>query len=131
MSEIATANHIPPRVILSILAGYIVLTAIIVGVMFLLRDSVVANLSTSEAKANWQGWRTKAAQDDGMRSPIQRSVPRSAEPPALVLMRDYFTAVIVGLLLPITGLYVFVAWIALGLKYSQIAPSRRGDAEKP
>ncbi len=103
---------------LSIFAGYIALAAIVIGGMFWLRGSVVANLSTPEAKADWQSWRTKAAQDDGTHSPVQRTVPTSAEPPALVLMRDHFAAVLAGLMLPITGLYVFVAWIGVGVKYS-------------
>ncbi len=111
------SRPVPRRVLIAIFAGYIALVAIVIVGMFVLRQSVLANMSTPEAQAGWEKWRSAAAQDDGTHSPVQRSVPRSDTPPALVLMKDYFGPVLIGLLLPVSALYGFIAWIGCGVKY--------------
>jgi hypothetical protein len=55
-----------------------------------LRDTTLTDLSSPENIENWQAWRAAAAKQDGTSGPVQRTVPKSTEPPMLVLMRDHF-----------------------------------------
>jgi hypothetical protein len=83
--------------------------------MFLWRQSTLSDESVQQSQANWNQWRSKAAEDDGKKSPVLRTVPKSVEPPAVVLMRDYFPACVLGTIVPISGLYVFIAWLVCGV----------------
>jgi hypothetical protein len=42
-------------------------------------------------------------------------VPQSGEPPALVLMRDYFSVSLIGALVFSTALYWVIAWLVTGI----------------
>jgi hypothetical protein len=76
------------------LAVYLlILTSIIVGV-FALRERLQVTLSTPQARADWEMWRKKAGEQSTDKGPVQRRIPRSAEPPALVLLRDHFAVVL-------------------------------------
>ncbi len=95
--------------------------ATIVGGLFALRANVLSEMSTPAAEAEWNRWRAEAAKEDGTTGPVQRTVPKSNEPPLLILMRDYFAASLVGLLLPLSALYWFIAWLVRGVRQSSIA----------
>ena len=96
-------------------AGYILLVTAVMVAMLAWRRDVLAEMATPQAQAEWNDWRTKAAEQDGKHSPVQLTVSKSPQPPVLVLMRDYFPACIVGLLAPLTALYAFIAWMACGV----------------
>ena len=108
-------NRISKAVLTSLIAGYMVLVGLVAWGMTAWRQAVVTNLSTPQAQAAWNEWRAEAAQEDGTRGPVQRAAPKSPEPPMLVLLRDYFTACVVGLLVPLSALYAFIAWIIWGM----------------
>ena len=72
-----------PNLIWSLL--YIAMVAVIVWQMSEVRTSLMVRLSTPEAQADWEQWRT----DTTKPGPVARRQPKSTEPPALVLMRDY------------------------------------------
>jgi hypothetical protein len=99
----------------TLIAGYLALVALVIWGMNAWRHTVVTNLSTPEARAAWDQARTELSQDDGTRGPVQRVAPKSPEPPTLVLLRDYFTACVFGLLAPLSALYAFIAWISCGV----------------
>jgi hypothetical protein len=63
--------------------------AAVAGGMFHVRDSVLQS-ADAESQQDWEKWReaVKEGQDD--KGPVQRRVPKSQEPPALVLLRDHF-----------------------------------------
>lgn len=65
---------------------YVVLLGIIVWQVSGLRTQMLARLSTPEAKADWEKWRA----DTTKPGPVARREPKSTEPPALVLLRDYY-----------------------------------------
>src|SRR5262245_28703363 len=71
------------------------LTAV-VGGMVRLRGMALAVYGTPEAQAEWDEWRKRATEMEQQPESVKRRAPKSAEPPALVLMRDYF-AVCLGL----------------------------------
>ena len=95
--------------------GYFVFAAAILLAMFTVRENVVPELSTAQEQADWNQWRAEAAQQDGTHGPVQRVAPRSPEPPLLLLMRDYFPACVVGLLVPLSALYAVIAWMISGV----------------
>jgi hypothetical protein len=54
-------------------------------------------------------------QQQKLPGPVQRRVPKSAEPPALVLMRDYFGVSMAGAILFSSVLYWVIAWFVSGI----------------
>jgi hypothetical protein len=103
------------RLLIVAFVGYIALVALVAYGMTAWRQSLLTNLTTPEAQSSWNEWRAEAAREDGTHGPVQRTVPKSPEPPSLVLMRDYFPACLAGLLIPLSALYGFIAWLALGI----------------
>jgi hypothetical protein len=99
----------------TLFGGYVALTALVIWGMNAWRQTVVTNLSTPEARAAWNQARTELSQEDGTHGPVQRVAPKSPEPPMLVLLRDYFSACVFGLLAPLSALYAFIAWISWGV----------------
>jgi hypothetical protein len=99
----------------TLIAGYIAVVTMVIWGMSAWRQTVVANLSTPEARAAWNQARTELSQEDGTHGPVQRVAPRSPEPPMLVLLRDYFPACVFGLLAPLSALYAFIGWISWGV----------------
>ncbi|HZZ26815.1 MAG TPA: hypothetical protein VFE46_02310 [Pirellulales bacterium] len=109
--------------------GYFVFAAAVLVAMFMVHESMVPALSTPQSQADWNQWRTEAAQQDGTHGPVQRVVPKSPEPPLLVLLRDYFPACVVGVLIPLSALYAVIAWMTCGVlrQAKEQAASRSGE----
>ena len=62
--------------------------------------------------------------------PVQRRVPKSAEPPALVLTRDHFGVILSGAVLFSSLLYWVVAWFVMGMVQGGGAGSREPGTGK-
>ncbi len=54
------------------------------------RRTALQDFSTPAAGADWQRWRDAAREQSEGAGPVTRRVPASDEPPALVLLRDYY-----------------------------------------
>ena len=110
----------PPR-LFNILAAiaYVAWIAAILSLAFGARRSVLDTLATPQAQAEWDHWRA-AAKDLNEHGPVQRRVPKSVEPPALVLMRDYF-----GTVLAAGGLFGTLLFAAVALPLRGVVLSRR------
>jgi hypothetical protein len=95
-------------------AGYVaVLTAVCWSVNSA-RQWALAELGTPASTAEWKAWREDVRAEQGKPVAIQRRVPKSAEPPALVLARDYFAVVLVASIVFSTLLYWVLAWLIAG-----------------
>jgi hypothetical protein len=92
------------------------------------RRTALENLGTPEAKAQWDAWR-EAAKSLNEQGPVQRRVPKSAEPPGLVLMRDYFGIVLTAGGVFGTVLFLAVAWPLRGVLTDR--GRRAGDERGP
>jgi len=91
---------------LACLTVYLAGAAALVWYLGALRGQVIAEFSTSEQQQYWDQWREDAAKTPEGPNPVVRKPPGSPEPPALVLMRDYYGVVLGGALLFGTALYV-------------------------
>jgi hypothetical protein len=100
------------------LIAYGVVLAAVVFATFETRDWATDRLASPESLAEWQAWRNDVQQQQGRPGPVQRRVPKSSEPPALVMMRDHFTVSLVGAVLFSSLLYWVFAWFVTGVMKS-------------
>ena len=107
------------------LAGYVCFLGLLAAWLWNVRQEYVAELSTPQATSDWNAWQesVKKQQDDPT-LPVKRRVPKSNEPPHLLLLRDHFAAVLVTLLLVATIFYTFFALVIRGLWTSSPNPSQ-------
>jgi hypothetical protein len=97
------------------IVGYIVLVGIVVGGVFGARPWAIAQMSSAKSISDWQEWR-----QEQLRSGVDpRHVPKTYEPPALVLMRDHFPMLVFGALLFSSLLYWVIAWFITGMVHSK------------
>lgn len=92
----------------------VLMTALIAGLLAA-RRQVLATLDTPAALEDWQQWKSeteKAAQGKG---PIKRKAVRATEPALLIMLRDRFTAVVVGLSVFTSLLYFFGVIVIRGM----------------
>ncbi len=98
------------------LAVYLLVAAAIVWAMVETRRRVIAQLDNASARAQWRQWKDEVAKrqaDENVR--VKRRVPRGDEPPALVMLRDHFPAVLGGVLVVATFLFAFLAFLLRGI----------------
>ena len=93
---------------------YLLTMASVVGTMFYLRERTLITFDTPAARADWQAWR-EAAAEQSAHGPVQRRVPKSPEPPALVLMRDNFTVILAGSVIFSSLLFASFMWAVRGV----------------
>jgi hypothetical protein len=95
--------------------GYVVLQVSVVWWLLSAREWARAELTKPASAAAWEAWREDVRADQGRPASVQRRVPKSIEPPALVLTRDYFGVSLVGAVLFSSLLYWVVAWFVTGI----------------
>jgi hypothetical protein len=103
------------RWLVILIGGQAVIFGIVVWSLFAARRWALTELSTPKAIGQWETWREDVRQQATRPGPVRRRVPNSAEPPALVLMRDYFAVSLVGSILFTTLLYWVIAWFMSGI----------------
>lgn len=109
-------NHARPlRLWLPWTIGYALLVGAVVAGTFKTRDWALKQLATPKSVADWEEWREDVRQQQVQPSPVQRRVPKSSEPPALVMMRDHFAVSLFAVVLFSTMLYWVLAWFVIGI----------------
>ena len=96
------------------LTAYLLMMAALAAGLVYARRQVVAQLSSPKARADWQAWKAETlrqAERPGL--PSRRPV-RSDEPPALVLFRDHFGAILAMSLTVTTFMFGFLTMVARG-----------------
>lgn len=96
------------------LLAYVIAMSLVVAVMQYARQSILNSLDTAEAREQWQQWRDDAAKQAAGNGPVQRKIPKSGEPPALVLMRDHYTSCLAMMLLICTAMFGAFAFFLRG-----------------
>jgi hypothetical protein len=95
--------------------GYVALVIAIVWSVYAARDWAQVTLSTPESTVAWETWREDVRASQDHPSPVQRRVPKSTEPPALVLTRDNFGVMLGGAVFFSSLLYWVIAWFITGI----------------
>lgn len=78
------------------------------------RERRLAALSTPEAQADWDAFRDRMRRESGRDGPVQRKVPKSAEPPERVWLRDYWRLAIAAWVVFVGLLATFLAVLVRG-----------------
>lgn len=91
--------------------GYAILLGVVVWSMFAVRNWSLSELAKPKSVAQWEAWREDVRSQQNQPVPVERRVPKSTEPPALVLMRDYFGVSLFGAILFSTLLFWIMAWL--------------------
>ena len=103
-------------------SGYVLMAIVLVTGLLVARNSASKSFGTETAKRDWEAWRKDAAAQQESSTPVQRSVPRSEEPPTLVLLRDHFGVCVATSLVLTSVLYwttaLFVRGILFGPSFS-------------
>lgn len=98
---------------------YVLFVVAICGGMITVRRQTLARLDTPQAMRQWQRWRNATQNVVDGESPVKRRLPSTDEPPAVILMRDYFTTCLVGAVLFGTLLLVVTLILLRGI-FSEI-----------
>lgn len=122
----ATASQRRPGLWLWLwMAGYSTLMCAIVMSLVFARRWATAELAKPQSVGDWQAWRADVERQAEQPGTVQRRVPKSAEPPALVLLRDHFGVLLTGAVLFSSLLYWVMAWFLVGAYGSASRPLAR------
>jgi hypothetical protein len=115
------------------LIAYLVTMAGLVWGVVSVRGSTVADLSRPESLAQWRQWKedTQRQTAEGKSSPVARKPVNSDEPPSLILMRDYFPAILAVALLVASFSFGFLMVLVRGVWASGRKAALAGPPEEP
>ena len=82
---------------IAVIVYVLLATASVIG-MNRARRNVMENASAA-TQADWETWRAAAREQADGSGPVSRRVPKSDQPPALVLLRDYYGMCLAAVLL--------------------------------
>lgn len=80
------------------------------------RSRAIAKLGTEEAQSGWQEWRDEAQRQAEGAGPVSRRVPKTGQPPELVLLRDHFGVSLLGIVLLTTAIFLTFMLFARGVR---------------
>ena len=123
----------PPRetaVLVLLATGWLAGVAIPPVLLLRARSAWLEQLETAETQQHWDEFRAAMKQQTGRTGPVQRKVPKSAEPPLRVWLRDYIWLAITAWVVLGGVLGFFAAMLARGVLLAKNEPCRGGDDEK-
>jgi hypothetical protein len=97
-----------------LLLAYVATMVAVVAALLVARRSALATLDTPKAREQWRAWKTETERQKKTGDPIDRRSVRSDEPPALILLRDRFPAILVTSVLIGSFLFAFLAFVTWG-----------------
>ena len=92
------------------------------------REGWLQQWDRPETQSQWDQFRRDMREQSGRDGPVQRKVPKSAEPPARVWLRDYFRLAVVAWLLFVGVLGGFFTLLVAGVLRGQTGGASRGIA---
>jgi len=72
-----------------VLAGWLAAVVVPPACLYAWRERRLAEVSTPEARRQWEAFREDVRRQADAPGPVKRKVPKSVEPPELVWLRDY------------------------------------------
>jgi hypothetical protein len=100
--------------------------AAVIGGMVHVRGMAMEIYGTPQAQAEWDAWRDDAQKMADDPSVVQRRAPKSVQPPALVLMRDYFAVCLGGAVLLSSVLFGTFMIFVRGAMQSRVGSAQQG-----
>ena len=97
------------------LVGFAVWMGCLVGLLFAARPVLIESFGTVAAQRDWNEFVEAARRQSEGEGPVQRRVPRSPQPPALVLMRDYFAICVAAAVLFGSVLFLVMMLLIRGI----------------
>lgn len=85
---------------------YLVVSVALVWWLMDVRTWSLENQNNPAARAEWERWREVAAEPATTEGAVERRIPKSAEPPLLLMMREYFVMSVVAVLFFWTALFI-------------------------
>lgn len=109
--------------------------AVVVGppvALYAWRGQRLAAISTPEAQRQWDAFRADVRRQADQPGPVKRKVPKSAEPPELVWLRDYapLAATAWAVLAGVLGGVLAAMVIGVARSAAQQQPARDRDHEE-
>ncbi len=102
------------RFVIVAVLGWCLLATVVVGGFLVARRAALVTFGSEAAHDQWEDWVEEARKQSVGQGPVQRRIPKSSEPPALLLMRDYFGACL-GMALGIAScVYGTFVWLLHG-----------------
>ena len=99
----------------AVLAAWLVALAVPPALLVSWRDQRLAEVSSPQAQADWDAFRADMRRQSDRAGPVQRKVPKSAEPPELVWLRDYLHLAIIAWVSLVGVLGGFLGALAIGM----------------
>ena len=102
--------------------GYVGFLAAALGLLFWARHRVLHQTDPKWATQQWQTWVEDVERQADTTGPVKRKRPQTAEPPALLLMRDLFGVCVAAVLVFSTLLFGSFWWLLGGALFSGHVP---------
>lgn len=118
-----------PTAVIFAFAIYLALALSVVLGLRMAQQRVIASLGSEEALAEWRAFAEETRKKPAPGQAIERRPVKSDEPPALVLMRDHFVAILATSLLIGSFVYAFLAFLILGSWRSPAAAADKQPAD--
>jgi|FLYL01.1.fsa_nt_gi hypothetical protein len=107
-----------------------VIAAVVFGLWYARRQAE-AIYQTPQAIADWQKWVREAERQERGEGPVRRRAPKVQEPPAAILMRDYFGVCLAGAIALSSALYWSLAVMIHGALFAGRTPSDKQTQQDP
>ena len=105
--------------------AYCAIIALVVGGVGYMRNVAMAVYGTPQAQTEWDTWREDVKELEKQPYPVKRRVPKSTEPPALVLMRDYFGVCVMVAVVLSSVLFGTFMVLVRGAMRNELKPTKR------
>ena len=95
--------------------AYVAVIGAVVGSLLSARRRALDEMNTPQARAEWETWRQSVRDEARAGAPVQRRVPKSGEPPMVVLMRDHFAVCLATAVVLSSALFTVMAFMLEGV----------------
>lgn len=94
---------------------YVAFLFVLVTLLLIARQRALSTDGSIASQEHWQDWRAEAQRQQGGTGPVSRRVPKSSEPPSLVLLRDHFATSLAIVLTLSSALFFTIAIMVRGV----------------
>ena len=94
--------------------GYLITMAAIVYGMISLRNKQLDGNHSASTQADWQEWRHEAERQSTGKGPVQRRVPKTLDPPIIILFSGNFAVILIFSLLFGSAFYFILYFFVHG-----------------